>query len=117
MLGECNCFVVKHACKDQKTYYENLLIYSRQHLMLYPYHLSDFMIRGLRVTPFAYYHNMMKDIMAQEKSYDALPNFTAADCKCYVMLIERTVCPGGRTLSVEVKVNHVGVTSIAILCF
>ncbi|KAF6024527.1 FAM91A1 [Bugula neritina] len=72
--------LVKHACKDQKTYYENLLIYSRQHLMLYPYHLSDFMIRGLRVTPFAYYHNMMKDIMAQEKSYDALPNFTAADC-------------------------------------
>lgn len=72
---------VKHACKDQRTYYENLLVYSRQHLMLYPYHLSDFMIRGLRVTPFAYYHGMMKDIMSQEKSYDSLPNFTAADCE------------------------------------
>lgn len=49
--------------------------------MLYPYHLSDLMVCGLRVTPFAYYHNMMKDIMSQEKSYDSLPNFTAADCK------------------------------------
>lgn len=74
-------FLVKHACKDKKTYYEDLLVYSRQHLMLYPYHLSDFMIAGLRVTPFAYYHGMMKDIMAQEKSYDSLPNFTAADGK------------------------------------
>ena len=49
--------------------------------MLYPYHLSEFMIQGLRVTPFAYYHGMMKDIMAAEKSYDSLPNFTAADCE------------------------------------
>jgi hypothetical protein len=24
---------------------------------------------------------MMSDIMTQEKSYDSLPNFTAADCK------------------------------------
>ena len=53
--------------------------------MLYPYHLSEFMIQGLRVTPFAYYHGMMKDIMAQEKSYDSLPNFTAADCEFKVV--------------------------------
>ena len=35
----------------------------------------------MRVTPFAYYCGMMFDIMLSEKSYDALPNFTAADCK------------------------------------
>lgn len=72
---------VKHVCKDQKKYYEELLAYSRQHLMLYPYHLSEYMIRGLRVTPFSYYYDMMKNIMASERSYDSLPNFTAADCK------------------------------------
>ena len=48
---------------------------------LYPYHLQDMSIQGLRNTPFAYYSNMMYDIMFSEKSYDSLPNFTAADCK------------------------------------
>ena len=48
---------------------------------LYPYHLQDKMIEGLRVTPFLYYSNMMQDIMTSERSYDSLPNFTAADCK------------------------------------
>nr|KAG5713951.1 hypothetical protein BaRGS_020279 [Batillaria attramentaria] len=48
--------------------------------MLYPYHLSDVIVKGLRNTPFMYYINMMQDIMMQEKSYDSLPNFTAADC-------------------------------------
>ncbi|XP_062912153.1 protein FAM91A1 isoform X3 [Mobula hypostoma] len=48
--------------------------------MLYPYHLSDIMVKGLRVTPFSYYIGIMEDIMNSEKSYDSLPNFTAADC-------------------------------------
>ena len=39
------------------------------------------LIQGLRVTPFTYYSNMMFDTMLGEKSYDALPNFTAADCE------------------------------------
>lgn len=51
------------------------------HLQLYPYHISDVVVEGLRITPFAYYVEMMLSIIAQEKSYDALPNFTAADCK------------------------------------
>ncbi|XP_053102914.1 protein FAM91A1 isoform X2 [Hemicordylus capensis] len=48
--------------------------------MLYPYHLSDIMVKGLRITPFSYYTGIMEDIMNSEKSYDSLPNFTAADC-------------------------------------
>lgn len=55
--------------------------------MLYPYHLSDVIVKGLRVTPFTYYINMMSDIMTQEKSYDSLPNFTAADCKLFLLCI------------------------------
>ena len=48
--------------------------------MLYPYHLSDIFVRGLRITPFNYYLDMMADLMSVEKSYDTLPNFTAIDC-------------------------------------
>ncbi|XP_032220338.2 protein FAM91A1 [Nematostella vectensis] len=72
--------IVRHVRKDEKKYYEDLLQYSRQHLMLYPYHLSDVIVKGLRVTPFSYYCSIMQDIMSSERSYDSLPNFTAADC-------------------------------------
>uniref|UniRef100_A0A3P8YLS2 Family with sequence similarity 91 member A1 n=1 Tax=Esox lucius TaxID=8010 RepID=A0A3P8YLS2_ESOLU len=72
--------LVSHVRKDQKSYYEELLKFSREHLMLYPYHLSDIMVKGLRITPFSYYISIMEDIMNVEKSYDSLPNFTAADC-------------------------------------
>jgi hypothetical protein len=34
-------------------------------LQLYPYHLSDVMVKGLRITPFKYYLNMMHDVMKQ----------------------------------------------------
>ncbi|KAK3090617.1 hypothetical protein FSP39_013167 [Pinctada imbricata] len=72
--------LVKAIKKDERRYYEDLMQYSQEHLMMYPYHLSDVIVKGLRVTPFTYYINMMSDIMNQEKSYDSLPNFTAADC-------------------------------------
>lgn len=66
--------------RDEKKYYEELLEYSREHYMLYPYHLSDIIIRGFRITPFNYYLDMMANLMTVEKSYDTLPNFTAFDC-------------------------------------
>ena len=71
--------VVRQVLKDEKKYYEDLIDHSRTHLMLYPYHLSDVMVKGLRITPFTYYTKMMETIMEQERSYDSLPNFTAAD--------------------------------------
>ncbi|CAI8043415.1 Protein FAM91A1 [Geodia barretti] len=42
--------------------------------------MQDVMVQGLRVTPFSYYCSMMYDMVQSEKSYDSLPNFTAADC-------------------------------------
>uniref|UniRef100_A0A8C6MG93 Family with sequence similarity 91 member A1 n=1 Tax=Nothobranchius furzeri TaxID=105023 RepID=A0A8C6MG93_NOTFU len=78
--------LVRHMRKDERKYYEELLKYSRDHLMLYPYHLSDIMVKGLRVTPFSYYIGIMEDIMNSEKSYDSLPNFTAADSLWYSCL-------------------------------
>lgn len=72
--------LVRHIVKDEKVYYERMLQFSRSHLMMYPYHLSDVVVKGLRVTPFQYYISILTDIMTAERSYDSLPNFTAADC-------------------------------------
>src|SRR3569623_1963747 len=55
--------IVRFVKKNEEEYYESLLAYSRSRLMLYPYHLADIIVRGLRVTPFNYYINMMADIM------------------------------------------------------
>ncbi|XP_042226226.1 protein FAM91A1-like isoform X2 [Homarus americanus] len=72
--------LVRQIVKNERNYYEEVLAYSRSHLMMYPYHLSDVVVKGLRVTPFQYYISILTDIMTAEKSYDSLPNFTAADC-------------------------------------
>ncbi|XP_015754940.1 PREDICTED: protein FAM91A1-like [Acropora digitifera] len=72
--------IVRHVRRDERKYYEDLLQYSKQHLMLFPYHLSDVIVKGLRITPFSYYRNIMENNMSNERSYDSLPNFTAADC-------------------------------------
>lgn len=48
--------------------------------MLFPYHLSDYIVAGMRITPFQYYIKIIQDLLYNEKSYDTLPNFTAADC-------------------------------------
>lgn len=47
--------------------------------MVFPYHLSDFVVYGMRITPFQYYVGMIQDLLEKEKNYDILPNFTAAD--------------------------------------
>lgn len=72
--------LVRFVINDEYEYYRDLLKHSRSHLMLFPYHLSDFIITGMRITPFQYYLSVMTQIIEQEKSYDTLPNFTAADC-------------------------------------
>lgn len=74
-----NEILVRQVKRNEEEYYDQLLEYSRNKLMLFPYHLSDVIVKGLRTTPFMYYMNMMVDIMDAEKSYDSLPNFTAAD--------------------------------------
>ena len=51
--------------------------------MLFPYHLSDVVVKGLTTSPFDFYTDMIDDLVAQERSYDSLPNFTAADCEWY----------------------------------
>uniref|UniRef100_A0A6G1SLA4 Protein FAM91A1 n=1 Tax=Aceria tosichella TaxID=561515 RepID=A0A6G1SLA4_9ACAR len=59
--------LVRFVVNDEYEYYRELLKYSRDHLMLFPYHLSDFIITGMRITPFQYYLSTMTQILEQEK--------------------------------------------------
>lgn len=73
--------LVRQVFRDEEQYYEFLVRFSNECLMLFPYHLADIIVKGLRVTPFNYYIDMLEELMKQERSYDTLPNFTAADCE------------------------------------
>ncbi|KAH8938224.1 hypothetical protein BDL97_16G070600 [Sphagnum fallax] len=46
---------------------------------LFPYHLAENVCRVQRVSPFRYYIEMLYEVMKNEKPYDSIPNFTAAD--------------------------------------
>ncbi|KAM3960327.1 protein FAM91A1 [Aphomia sociella] len=72
--------LVRTVRKDERKYYETLVQSSIQRLMLYPYHLADMIVKGLRITPFIYYVEVVALLIELEKSYDTMPNFTAADC-------------------------------------
>jgi len=71
---------VRTVVRNEQNYYEDLMTYSRENLMLYPYHLSDVIVKGLRITPFQFYISLIIHVMESDKSYDSIPNFTAVDC-------------------------------------
>lgn len=64
----------------EKQYYERLIDENIRALHLFPYHLADIVTKGLRLTPFNYYADMLVFLLNHDKNYDSLPNFTAADC-------------------------------------
>ena len=47
-------------------------------LQIFPYHLSDYVCRVLRITPFRYCCNLLYTVMRDERSYDRIPNFTVS---------------------------------------
>lgn len=69
-----------YVAADEAAYLEEVLRSSRERCMLYPYHLAADLSRLKQHTPFEYYLEMMHETIRQEKSYDTIPNFTAADC-------------------------------------
>ncbi len=64
---------------DERHYYEQLLLSFRRDKRLFPYHLGEYVCRVLRVTPFAFYCDILVDSMKADSAYDTIPNFTAAD--------------------------------------
>ncbi|KAG5678046.1 hypothetical protein PVAND_007752 [Polypedilum vanderplanki] len=65
--------------RNEEKYYELLIDKSIGTYNLFPYHLSDVVTKGLRITPFNYYIEVLAHLLKLDKSYDTLPNFTAAD--------------------------------------
>ncbi|KAG2497046.1 hypothetical protein HYH03_005046 [Edaphochlamys debaryana] len=63
----------------QQEYYDELVKAYRGWMRLFPYHLSDYLCRVARLTPYKYYSDMLTAVLKDEKSYDRVPNFTAAD--------------------------------------
>lgn len=72
-------FVVHKIFRNEEKYYEMLIEKSIGTYNLFPYHLSDVITKGLRVTEFNYYLEVISHLLKLDKSYDTLPNFTAAD--------------------------------------
>eukprot|EP00775_Hariotina_reticulata_P005967 gene5967-6206_t len=70
--------LAKTVCNEQD-YYEDLIKTYKGWTRLYPYHLADYIARVLRITPFKYYSDVLFLTLKDEKSYDRIPNFTAAD--------------------------------------
>uniref|UniRef100_A0A6B2FVY3 Protein FAM91A1 (Trinotate prediction) n=1 Tax=Myxobolus squamalis TaxID=59785 RepID=A0A6B2FVY3_MYXSQ len=72
--------LVNYYVPKEETYYRNLVTHSCSNLLLYPYHLQSKIVRLFNITPFTYYCDLLEDQLFKEKSYDAIPNFTAIDC-------------------------------------
>ncbi|KAI9587031.1 protein FAM91A1 [Glossina fuscipes] len=72
--------LVAKVFRREQRYYELLVQKSINTLCLFPYHLADVVTKGLRVTPFNYYLDVLSQLLRNDKSYDTLPNFTAVDC-------------------------------------
>ncbi|EOD40120.1 hypothetical protein EMIHUDRAFT_454298 [Emiliania huxleyi CCMP1516] len=65
---------------EEKEYLAELLKASRERLLLYPYHLARRLAACWPAeTPFRYYREMLFEMLRSERSYDTIPNFTAAD--------------------------------------
>lgn len=75
-----NGTTVRQVFPNEQRYYELLVDKSVTFLCLFPYHLADIITKGLRVTPFNYYIDVLCYLLKNDRSYDTLPNFTAADC-------------------------------------
>ncbi|GBG60524.1 hypothetical protein CBR_g5699 [Chara braunii] len=71
-------FLGRLGCREME-YYEDLVRYLRKNQALYPYHLSDITCRIMRISPFRYYCELLYEVMKHERSYDTIPNFSAAD--------------------------------------
>eukprot|EP00850_Spirogloea_muscicola_P001275 SM000004S15145 [mRNA] locus=s4:1495822:1502389:+ [translate_table: standard] len=68
----------KNVCKEYE-YYEDLMRHVKKNQSLFPYHLAEDVCRIIRVSPFNYYCDMLYEVLKSERSYDSIPNFSAAD--------------------------------------
>jgi hypothetical protein len=60
-------------------YYQKLIEFGVEKFLVFPYHLIPELQRYHAVVPFNYYCDMLLKVMANERSYQSIPNFSAVD--------------------------------------
>ena len=60
-------------------YYTQLIEFGISNFLVFPYHLISQFSKFTPVTPFSYYTEMLLRVMQSDKSYQSIPNFSAAD--------------------------------------
>lgn len=60
-------------------YYQKLIEYGIDNFLVFPYHLISELQQFNPVVPFNYYIEMLLKVMASDRSYQSIPNFSAAD--------------------------------------
>ncbi|OHT01424.1 hypothetical protein TRFO_31741 [Tritrichomonas foetus] len=62
-----------------KEYYQKLIEYGIDNFLVFPYHLISELQKFNPAVPFNYYIDMLLMVMANDRSYQSIPNFSAAD--------------------------------------
>lgn len=60
-------------------YYTQLIEFGINNFLVFPYHLINQFSKLIQMTPFTYYSEMLLRVMQSDKSYQSIPNFSAAD--------------------------------------
>ena len=60
-------------------YYHKLIEYGIENFLVFPYHLISELQVYNPIVPFNYYIDMLLKVMANDRSYQSIPNFSAAD--------------------------------------
>ena len=64
---------------NPKDYYNKLIEFGITNFLVFPYHLISELQRYNPAVPFEYYSEMLLRVMQNDKSYQSIPNFSAAD--------------------------------------
>jgi hypothetical protein len=60
-------------------YYQKLIDFGIEKFLVFPYHLIPELEKFHPTVPFTYYIEMLLKVMASDRSYQSIPNFSAAD--------------------------------------
>lgn len=60
-------------------YYQKLIEFGIEKFLVFPYHLISELQKHNPIIPFNYYSEMLLKVMASDRSYQSIPNFSAAD--------------------------------------
>ena len=62
-----------------ESYYQKLIEFGINSFLVFPYHLIQELQKYNPIVPFVYYSEMLLKVMSNDRSYQSIPNFSAAD--------------------------------------